>query len=460
MVDRAAREGDLAGRARAVLTGNDAGGWTKAAPNLYPHQWSWDSAFIAIGWSHLDPVRALREMERLFARQWRNGMIPHIVFDEQTPPGAYFPDYLRWDAGRSGHAPDGPPYTSGLCQPPVHAIAMLRVWEVAQDADEQVREEVRKRLGRLYPAVLAWHRYLAVARDPERSGLVTIYHPWEGADNSPRWDKALARIVPGDLPPYQRRDVGHVGDPSQRPTNADYDRYMWLVELLKRHRYDDHAIQKDYPFLVKDVFFSAILVAANTALLRIGEVVGATDESRGVIEEWIAVGRRGLGQRWDDRLRLCLDYDVRIAADIPVVTFAGLAPLVPGEDDEQRRTALLCRLDSPDFTGHSALRWPVVPSTSPNDPSFEPRNYWRGPSWPIIDWVIWRGLKMQGDDARAERLRHAALRRTAEAGFGEYFEPFTGEALGSPDQSWTAAVVLDWLAEDRHRSVTASAVGS
>jgi glucosylglycerate hydrolase len=32
--------------------------------------------------------------------------------------------------------------------------------------------------------------------------------------------------------------------------------------------------------------------------------------------------------------------------------------------------------------------------------------------------------------------------------FGEYYEPFTGEALGSDDQSWTAAVALDWLADE------------
>ena len=32
--------------------------------------------------------------------------------------------------------------------------------------------------------------------------------------------------------------------------------------------------------------------------------------------------------------------------------------------------------------------------------------------------------------------------------FAEYFEPFTGKPLGSPQQSWTAAVALDWLASD------------
>ena len=31
----------LRDRAAAVLHGDDAGNWTRAAPVLYPHQWSW-----------------------------------------------------------------------------------------------------------------------------------------------------------------------------------------------------------------------------------------------------------------------------------------------------------------------------------------------------------------------------------------------------------------------------------
>jgi hypothetical protein len=38
----------------------------------------------------------------------------------------------------------------------------------------------------------------------------------------------------------------------------------------------------------------------------------------------------------------------------------------------------------------------------------------------------------------------------ADGGFAEYFEPFTGEALGSDDQSWTAAVALDMLAAEKN----------
>ncbi len=55
-----------------------------------------------------------------------------------------------------------------------------------------------------------------------------------------------------------------------------------------------------------------------------------------------------------------------------------------------------------------------------------------------------------GEPERAERLRQTSLEQISRGGFGEYFEPFTGELLGSDNQSWTAAVTLDWLANGPH----------
>ncbi len=288
-----------------VLRANDGGGWTKAAPDLYPHQWSWDSAFIAIGWAHIDPLRAVSELELLFRRQWATGKVPHIVFNESAPLDSYFPDWTYWDSSISPDAPVGAPHTSGLCQPPVHALALLRTWQLAREScGMEGLAEVRDRLRALCPRVLAWHRYLATARDPEGSGLVTIYHPWEsGTDNSPRWDEPLANVEVGGLPPFRRRDTEHVGDASQRPTDKDYERYIWLVEVLKACRYDEAEVQRRHPFLVKDVFFSALLVCANVALLELAEAVGAAGDGLTAVREWVDAGRRGVAGRWDDDLR-------------------------------------------------------------------------------------------------------------------------------------------------------------
>jgi hypothetical protein len=243
-----------------------------------------------------------------------DGQGPQIVFDERVPDDSYFPDWAYWDSAISPDAPAGAPHTSGLCQPPVHALALLRIWQLAQRSCEGGRlSEVRDRARALSPRVLAWHRYLATARDPEGSGLVTIYHPWEsGADNSPRWDRALANVEVGKLASFRRRDTEHVRDASQRPTDRDYERYIWLVKVLKACRYDEADIHRRHPFLVKDVFFSAILVCANVALLELAEALGADDLSPAV-GEWVAAGRRGVAGQWDDELGLCVDYDVLAA---------------------------------------------------------------------------------------------------------------------------------------------------
>jgi glycogen debranching enzyme len=439
---------ELARRAEKILYGNDMGGWTKPAPNLYPHQWSWDSAFIAIGLARLDGRRAASELRTLFARQWANGKVPHIVFNEAAPPGSYFPGPDHWAcAAVSPDAPSVPPYTSGLCQPPVHAIAALRIWEAAGNQREAAR--ARTFLREIYTRLFSWHRYLATFRDPEGSGLVTIYHPWEsGTDNSPRWNEALAAVEVGDLAPYARCDLQHIEDASERPTDADYDRYLWLVKSIKDARCDENAIYHSHPFLVKDVLFSAILVAANEALLEIAEVAGASQEERAEIEGWIARGLRGLEGCWDPELELYLDYDLRADKPLKVRTVAGFAALIAGHLSPERLKALLKTLYSPLFAGYPGLRWPLPPSTSPDEDGFHPRSYWRGPAWPVINWLLWWSLERAGEPERAEQLRQAALMQLTNGGFGEYFDPFTGRSLGSTDQSWTAAVALDWLASE------------
>ena len=436
------RHAALAERAAAILRANDTGSSIRAAPRLYPHQWSWDAAFIAIGLAELSIDRAVQEMRSLFRGQWKNGMIPQIVFNPDVPDDAYFPDATRWDVAAS--SPDAPQgvATSGIIQPPVHAIALRMICDRAEP------EQARAIATEFFDPLLEWHRYLLTVRDPEFSGLVTIIHPWEsGMDNSPRWDRAMARIeVPnGELPPFERRDLAHVSDPAQRPTDADYARFMWIVELLKRGGYRVDQLYRDLPFRVKDVFASAILVAANESLHRIASLADADFDDLTLIETWIERGREGIAEQWDTALGKCSDLDLVDGEPVNVSTIANFAPLLAGQVTTEIRAALMRMWESSAFVGHPDNRWPLPPSTSPRDPHFLSTRYWRGPVWPVMNWLFSWAWDRIGEDDLAERLRVASLDQVATAGFAEYVEPFTGEALGSADQSWTAAAVLNWL---------------
>ena len=123
----------MATRAAYILRDNSIGVTTKAAPALYPHQWSWDAAFNAIGLAVVDLPRARLELDSLLRGQWRNGMVPHIVFDPDAD--GYFPGPDRWACAQFSADAPREVLTSGICQPPVHAIAAARIVEVAAADD-------------------------------------------------------------------------------------------------------------------------------------------------------------------------------------------------------------------------------------------------------------------------------------------------------------------------------------
>src|SRR5215468_4602161 len=84
--------------ATRVLDDNWTHDHTMPSHTLYPHQWSWDSAFIAIGLARYRPDRAWLELRSLFRAQWADGRVPHIVFDPDVAERDYFPGPAFWRA--------------------------------------------------------------------------------------------------------------------------------------------------------------------------------------------------------------------------------------------------------------------------------------------------------------------------------------------------------------------------
>jgi hypothetical protein len=436
---------ELARQAIEVLWRNARGTWTRPSPRLYPHQWSWDAAFVAMGWAQLDPLRGVGELFSLFRAQWSTGMVPHIAFDLNVARGAYEPGPNSW--GTAAHAPAGTA-TSAICQPPVHAIALGRVREVAAERDDGTLAEVDDAIVDLYPRLVAWHRWLRTARDPDGTGLVTILHPWEsGLDNSPRWDQPLESVDPGDdhatLP---RPDLTYVTNPDERPTDDEYRRYRHLVDCLVAVDHDQDRALAHHPFRVGDVWFSAILAAADDVLADLAIVAGRPERADGHRAD-ADTTRSVLDERWDAELGQCHDVDRITGKAVAADTIAAFAPLVAGTSTD--RTAMLVdRLWSEAYAGHPDLCWPIPPSTAVDHPGFDPHAYWRGPQWPPMTWLLWWSLRRAGHVRSATRLRRAVLAQLRSVGCTEYVDPLSGEPLGSDAQSWTAAVALDWLGHE------------
>ena len=415
--------------ARAVLAVNDRGGYTVPTAGLYPFQWNWDSAFVAMGFATWDGDRALTELEHLAQGQWPDGMIPHIIFHHASE--TYFPGPDVWGVG--SRAPAVGPPTSGITQPPVFATALRFIWDLLP-AD--ARRERRERVARLYRAALAWHRWWIAARDPEGTGLVAVLHNWEtGSDNSPAWDAALARVPTTTSTPIRRRDTGHV-DPAMRPSDVDYQRYIHLVDAYRAAGWNPERQWAAAPFKVADVQTTAILARATEDL---AVLAGALAESHDAAELHDMRQRlcAGLVRQWRPALGRFVSHDLVAGRDIETATQAGFVPLLALDLDAPTCAAATAEMTR--WLAEVRLGLPTVPRSSPG---FEAQRYWRGPVWAIVNWLLILGLHRNGRPDLAERLRIGTLAAIERAGFAEHFDPLTGEGGGGGSFSWTAAAYL------------------
>lgn len=433
----AVRRDKLLRDAVQVLIMNWHGHSTVPSRSLYPHQWSWDSAFVSLGLHHFAPSRAAAELLSLFGAQWADGRIPHIAFNPAVPDDAYFPGPSFW---RSSELPGHPPIaTSGIIQPPVHAIAAAAVTvRLGVDGAAFAR--------RAYPSLVRQNEYLRQRRTVGRAGLAAVVHPWEtGLDNSPAWDAPL-RVVPAELAllsTYIRRDVEHAGA-DERPTDEDYARYIRLALAYRHHGYDDDWVRRDAEFLVVDPAFNALWAWSELALAQIAEVVGGNAGWHRA--EAARISAALTEELWSPDQGLFVARDVRQAAQLPERTVAGLVPLVlPGLPDHIVRETVQTlrgqafRANEPAVLG--------VPSFDLNDPRYNPQRYWRGPTWLNTTWLVAHGLRQHREDDLARKLTDDMVRLGVASGLREYFNPETGSGHGTSSFSWSAAMLIHALAE-------------
>ena len=423
---------DLDAAARAILQANDRGGYTVPNPRVYPFQWNWDSAFVALGFDTFDPDRAWTEVETLLSAQWDDGFVPHIVFWQDDP--GYFPGPSVWGTGRD-------PATSGITQPPVAATVVRTLWESA--VSRGAEEAVRPRLEALFPRLMAWHRWFRDCRDPDGRGVVVAMHPWEtGRDNSPEWDAPGEPIDVSGVGDYVRRDTSHL-DSKMRPTKLEYDRYLALVQWGRALGWDHGKIARTNPFQVADVGMSMILLRANRDLAWLAGELGFAPEAA-ELQRMIEVAERGIDWLWNDELHCWCSRDRLTGRSSGFVTSASFLGNYAGLADPARDAAMLAHFER---IGDGVAF--LMPSLDPDDPGFQMIRYWRGPVWAVLNYMVGRGLTECGYDVQGDRVRRDTAALIEKSGFYEAFSQIQSSGSGGDDFSWTAAIWLAWAGGSR-----------
>lgn len=427
--------------AKETLKLNDMGGWTRPDPGLYVHQWLWDSFFAAIGQRHYDVERAKAEARSPFRAQWKNGMLPHIIFGDAK---GYHAGPEMWHCERSEDAPDHV-RTSGVTQPPVAAEAVVRVGE---KLDAHARHEWYTEM---YPKVLKYHQWFYRERNPRGDGLPVIVLSWEtGMDNTPPWmavmhDYALslrAQLIQQmnftNIMERFRKDTLIV-PADERISTIDLYAVYDLIKSLRHLNYDNAKIMADHKLRIVDVTFSCILIRANHLLKKIGDEIG--EELPSDIIHAMRVAPHALETLWDDDTQQYYNRNEVTGELIKIPTINTFLPLYAETLPAERVEVILHQLQDSDMF---ETTFPI-PSTPLNSPYFRPNRYWQGPTWVNMNWLIMDGLRRNGHPEEAEQLRKRTLEMVRKAGMYEYFSPLDGTHAGAPNFSWTAALTIDML---------------
>src|SRR3989344_5666595 len=394
---------DVAGAAKKLLEKNrrvtDGYQYTIPSEEHYPYQWLWDSCFHAIILAQYDPEAARAELRSLLSKQFRDGMVPHIIY---WLPGILH--MFRW--GVEG--------TSSLTQPPMIAYA---AWEIHRlDPSNAFLEAV-------YPSLLAYYRFLIEKRDPRDHHLIGIINPDEsGEDDSPRFDAPL----------FAGHDISFKQHLALRTK---------LVENNTACRFDAELCMRNY-FWVKDVPFNAILVENLRALGHIASFLKHSDGEHfaNLHAELIANAMRerlfAEGVYWSAS---GIDY-----TRLGVATWAQFAPLFAGlHTQDEAETLVRTRLLDPNsFYAPFGIR-----TVSKKEPAYQASGYpegfsWRGPVWMAPHWFIYQGLLRYGYKAEAADICRKSVVLLERSGFRECFNPETGEGQGARGFTW-GALVLD-----------------
>jgi len=294
----------------------------------------WDSAFILLfaryGRRAFDFQRTL---DNLYASQHPDGFICREI---STLDGR--DRFERYDAASTG--PNVMPWTE---------------WEYYNDTAD------RERLSRVFPVLVAYHRWLRRHRT-WRDGTYWTSGLGSGMDNQPR---------------FPQGSPGEVGWP-------------------ERLTYHGHAVWID--MCLQQILAADLLLRMAEALGRVGEV-GDLREERDRLSA--TVNER----LWDEKTDFYHDElaDGTLSA---VRTIGAYWALLAGVVPQERVAPFVGHLEDPEGFGRAHR----VPSLSADHPEYDPDGrYWLGGVWPPTNYMVLRGLDRAGYNDLAHEISREDL---------------------------------------------------
>ena len=221
-------------------------------------------------------------------------MVPHILFHNTKTN--YYPNYTAWNCGNKIHS-------SGITQPPILATILKEILN-----KNKINKTQLLNIKKIIKKIKKFHEWFIQFRDPKKTGLVSILHPWEsGYDNSPLWDEPMNKVKIEKNIKYKRAD-NKVVNPDYRPLDIDYDRYVTIKNNLRKIKYNPKKVYKSSFFNVVDVGFNSIFLKANKDLVTLLDAFGL---NKNKIDNYIKMTEKNFLKLYDKKRKPFFSKDVK-----------------------------------------------------------------------------------------------------------------------------------------------------
>jgi hypothetical protein len=278
-------------------------------------------------------------------------------------------------------------------------------------------------MDRSQPPVLAWTAWVSHRRNPDTEFLNQVY-------------PSLCRFATWWT---TYRDMNQDGLCEYRHSPAAGQAYT--EKFAKFESGWDTSVRWDSGCSNKDaVDLNCFLVVQYRCLAHMAQEIGLDSDVKLWQEKAETLAALINEKLWDEKAGLYFDYDIDRGALSRVKSPAGLFPLWAHIAPKERGDAMIRNLTD------TNLFWPSLPAVAYNHPEYRAEEYWRGPTWINLYYLVLSGVQQYGYAQVAKEMKdHILAVLAANPHIGEYYDSRTGESIGAQQYGWTSAFILEML---------------
>jgi hypothetical protein len=370
--------------------------WEPALPGL-PYRWfsisgvndssygkcqlQWDTMFILNAWAPLDDDALMRDV---FHNYWNV-----IDNNPEAPKGSY--RYGMVPCTTTPELPQG-----GFSQIPILAWGCQKVFQQTNDPEL---------LELCLPYLDAFLHWYSTDRDKDNDGLIEY-----GA--------------------YKKCSIADIVQTARFET-FDHHATLDNLKLTEHPRRDSGG-----PWYgnIEGVDQTCFLLMSERAMVELAQKTGRLEMAE-KYERNIAKRISAMQEKmWDQKTKFFYSLDRDSDKKIPVRTIQGFLTLTCGAALPEQAAHLVKQLKDPNQW------WPQYPvtTTAMDEPTFDPKGFWRGDMWPPTNYLVTLGLNRYEYYDIARELTDKML-QLVEKHDGQSFERYDGTKgvpLGVPDYCW------------------------